>query len=276
MPEMPEVETVRRILKGKILGKKIQKTIIKDEIILKEINSVEFANAVAGRTIEDIDRYGKYLFFKLGDITLVSHLRMEGKYFTYDSDYEMGKHDHIAFLFTDGTMLVYNDTRKFGTMHLMNSDTLFEHRALSKLGKEPLSDELSWQYLRSKAEGKSKTVKEFLLDQTVVCGLGNIYVDEVLFMSKIDPRSRVSFLKPRHYKALVENTNIVIEKAIAEGGTTVKSFMASNNHSGLFQHSLNVYGRSNLPCRVCKTKIEKIKIGGRGTHYCPKCQRYLK
>ncbi len=272
MPEMPEVETVRRILNGKIVGKTIDKVIIKDPIIIKEIDIKSFADILHGRTIESMKRYGKYLFFEMGDITLVSHLRMEGKFFTYE-EHEFEKHDHIGFKFTDGSLLVYNDTRKFGTMHIMETAKLFEHPALSKLGIEPMNPNLTDSYLKAKAKGKTKTVKEFLLDQTVICGLGNIYVDEVLFLSKIHPQTRVTNLKPRHYKAIVENTNIVIEKAISEGGTTVKSFMASNEAHGLFQHSLNVYGKKGEPCPVCKTPIEKIKIGGRGTHFCKKCQR---
>ncbi len=272
MPEMPEVETVRRILNGKVIGKTIHKVIIKDPVIIKEIAPQEFADKVHMHTIHSVDRYGKYLFFNLGEITLVSHLRMEGKFFTYD-EHEMEKHDHIAFEFTDGSLLVYNDTRKFGTMHILESDHLFEHKALSKLGIEPLNPKLTDTYLRNKAGNKTKTVKEFLLDQTVICGLGNIYVDEVLFMSKIHPKTSIANLKPRHYKAIVENTNIVIQKAIDEGGTTVKSFMASNEAHGLFQHSLHAYGRTGEPCDVCGMPIEKIKVGGRGTHFCPKCQR---
>lgn len=272
MPEMPEVETVRRILNGKVVGKTINKVIIKDPVIIKEIDPVNFADSVHGRTIEAMERYGKYLFFRLGDITLVSHLRMEGKFFTYDQ-HQMGKHDHIAFEFSDGSLLVYNDTRKFGTMHIMKTDEMWNHPALSKLGIEPMSPNLTDKYLKAKANGKTKTVKEFLLDQTVICGLGNIYVDEVLFMSKIHPKTSVANLKPRDFRAIVENTNIVIEKAISEGGTTVKSFMASNEAHGLFQHSLNVYGKTGMPCPVCNTPIEKIKVGGRGTHFCKKCQR---
>lgn len=271
MPEMPEVETVRRILNSKVVGKTIAKTIIKDPIIIKEIDPVSFANSIHGKTIEGMKRYGKYLFFDLGEITLVSHLRMEGKFFIYDK-HELTKHDHIAFEFTDGSMLVYNDTRKFGTMHIMETKEMFKHKALSKLGVEPMSDKLTDKYLRGKAKGKTKTVKEFLLDQTVICGLGNIYVDEVLFMSKIHPQTSVVNLKPRHYKAIVESTNTVIAKAINEGGTTVKSFMASNEAHGLFQHSLNVYGRNGQACNSCGCIIEKIKVGGRGTHFCPKCQ----
>lgn len=272
MPEMPEVETVRRILKGKVVGKTISKVIIKDPIIIKEISPIEFADKLHGKTIEAMDRYGKYLFFKLGDITLVSHLRMEGKFFTYEQ-HEMEKHDHIGFEFTDGTLLVYNDTRKFGTMHIMETDKLFMHPALSKLGIEPMSPDLTAKYLQSKAQGKTKTIKEFLLDQTVICGLGNIYVDEVLFLSKIHPKTSVANIKPREFQAIVDNTNHVIAKAIDEGGTTVKSFMASNEAHGLFQHQLNVYARNGEPCVVCGTPIEKIKIGGRGTHFCKKCQR---
>ncbi len=272
MPEMPEVETVRRILKGKVVGKTIKKTIIKDPIIIKEMTPVDFADQLHGRTIIAVERYGKYLFFNMGDITLVSHLRMEGKFFTYP-EHEMEKHDHIAFEFTDSSLLVYNDTRKFGTMHIMPTAEMWKHKSLSKLGIEPLSPNLTADYLKAKVGGKTKTVKEFLLDQTVICGLGNIYVDEVLFMSGIHPKTSVANLKPRHFKSIVENTNIVIDKAISEGGTTVKSFMASNEAHGLFQHSLNVYARNGEPCHVCGTTIEKIKLGGRGTHFCPKCQR---
>lgn len=272
MPEMPEVETVRRILNGKIIGKTIKKVIIKDPIIIKEIDPVSFANKLANQTIEKMDRYGKYLFFNMGDITLVSHLRMEGKFFIYD-DYKLTKHDHIAFEFTDGSFLVYNDTRKFGTMHILETDQLFKHPALSKLGFEPNSAGLTADYLATKAKGKTLTIKQFLLDQTVICGLGNIYVDEVLFSSGIHPKTSVANITNKQFATIVEKTNAVITKATNEGGTTVKSFMASNEAHGLFQHSLNVYGRNGSPCHVCGTPIEKIKIGGRGTHFCKKCQR---
>lgn len=273
MPEMPEVETVRRILEKKVVGKTIKKTIIKDPIIIKEMTPNSFAETLNNRQIQAMDRYGKYLFFNLGELTLVSHLRMEGKFFTYDSSYELQKHDHIAFEFTDGTMLVYNDTRKFGTMHLMESDKLFEHRSLSKLGVEPLNPKLTQSYLLEKSKGKTKSIKEFLLDQTIICGLGNIYVDEVLFESGVHPKTSVVNIKKNEFSKIVKNTNGVIENAIDAGGTTVKSFMASNDAHGLFQHDLNVYGKKGKPCKKCNTPIEKIKVGGRGTHFCPKCQR---
>lgn len=273
MPEMPEVETVRRILDKKVVGKTIEKTIIKDPIIIKEMTPNLFAKTLHNRQIQAMDRYGKYLFFNLGDLTLVSHLRMEGKFFTYDNGYKLQKHDHIAFEFTDGTMLVYNDTRKFGTMHLMESDKLFEHRSLSKLGVEPLNPKLTAAYLLEKSQGKTKSIKEFLLDQTIICGLGNIYVDEVLFESGIHPKTSVVNIKKNEFSKIVKNTNEVIENAINAGGTTVKSFMASNDAHGLFQHDLNVYGKKGKPCKNCNTPIEKIKVGGRGTHFCPKCQR---
>ncbi len=271
MPEMPEVETVRKILNNKIVGKTIDEIIIKDPVIIKQITPADFVKKLRGKTITSMKRYGKYLFFELDEITLVSHLRMEGKFFIYD-DYELQKHDHIAFKFTDETMLVYNDTRKFGTMHILKTDDIFEHPSLKKLGIEPLSPKLTSSYLVGKAKNKTKTTKEFLLDQTVICGLGNIYADEVLFLSNINPKMSVANLKQDDFSNIVKSTNSVIKKAIDEGGTTIKSFMASNEAHGLFQHSLNVYGRKGLACHNCKSTIEKIKLGGRGTHFCPKCQ----
>lgn len=272
MPEMPEVETVRRILNAKVKGDVITKVIIGDPIIIKDSNLETFAEIVQNSEIVEIKRYGKYLFFNLGEYTLISHLRMEGKYFIYDEDYQFTKHDHIGFRLQSKRILVYNDTRKFGTMHLCKTAELQLQPQIAKLGIEPLNPDLTGDYLQTKAVGKVKSVKEFLLDQSIVCGLGNIYVDEVLFLSRIHPKTSVRNIDLEQFHTITLKINEVIAQAIAEGGTTVKSFMASNEAHGLFQHQLRVYGRANQPCKVCNTPIEKIRIGGRGTHFCPKCQ----
>lgn len=269
---MPEVETVRRILAAKVKGSVITKLVVKDPVIIKDISPILFADTICGQRIVDITRYGKYLFFNLGEYTLISHLRMEGKYFIYEEDYQMGKHDHIGFKLDDKRILVYNDTRKFGTMHLCKTADVKIQPGIAKLGIEPLNDHLTPDYLLEKAFGRRKTVKEFLLDQTIVCGLGNIYVDEVLFLSGIHPKTSVCNITYEQFTVVVASINTVIAKAIDEGGTTIKSFMASNEAHGLFQHNLNVYGRDGQDCLQCGAVIDKIKVGGRGTHFCPRCQ----
>ncbi len=275
MPEMPEVETVKRVL-SKLLVDKSPKTIEKIEVyysgILKEQTAEQFETILKGQTIKKIDRYGKYLFFQFDTHTIISHLRMEGKYNYNDLKHPISKHDHIVFNFTDKSCLTYNDTRKFGTMVLVKNDQVFNHKSIKKLGLEPLNSKLDALYLQTKASSKKKKIKEFLLDQTIITGLGNIYVDEVLFLSKIYPETTVDKLNLGQWNLIIQNSNQIIAQAIESGGTTVKSFAVSGDVTGLFQYNLNVYGRKGQKCPVCESQIQKIKVGGRGTHFCSQCQ----
>ncbi len=272
MPELPEVETVKRVLNQLVIGKKISNVEIKCDKMFKNIESDEFINTVSGQKITNIRRLGKYLFFDLETNTFVSHLRMEGKYNFFNQDFELTKHDHVIFYFDDDSCLMYNDTRKFGTFELVDYQKEQDLTSVNKLGLEPFDECLTVEYLKDKAKNKRLSIKQFLLDQTIITGLGNIYVDEVLFLAKIHPISSVSNLKTKDWQTIIEFSVKILSKSIEEGGTTVKSFSVSGDASGKFQHQLLVYGHKGEPCVFCQTPIEKCKIGGRGTHYCKVCQ----
>ena len=189
MPELPEVETVRRILKEDIINKKIIDIDIRYNKIIQNVSSEEFKNKLIGQTFIDIDRLGKYLICVLDDYYLIVHLRMEGKFF-YMHNEKISIHDHIIFKF-ENSELRYNDTRKFGTMHLFKrNENIYDIPPLNKVGLEPFNENVNVEYLKKYFNKSNKPIKTTLLDQSIIAGLGNIYVDEVLFMSKIHPNEK--------------------------------------------------------------------------------------
>ena len=272
MPEMPEVETVRRTLLPLIKGKTIKEvTVWYPKIITGDAK--EFARQLAGKKIVTIDRYAKYLLIRLSDnLTIVSHLRMEGKYRLVKINTKKDKHDHVQIIFSDNSALRYNDVRKFGRMQLIKTGTEKEKTGISKLGAEPNSAAFTVSYLQNGLARKKKNIKSTLLDQSVVAGLGNIYVDEVLWETKIHPLSQANTIPTKKVAQLHDNINSLIELAIAERGTTVHTYLDANGKTGGFQKMLQVYGHKNEPCVRCGTPLEKIKVNGRGTTFCPKCQ----
>ena len=272
MPEMPEVETVRRTLLPLIKGKTIKEvTVWYPKIITGDAK--EFKKQLAGKRIETIDRYAKYLLIRLsGHLTVVSHLRMEGKYRLVKVNTKKDKHDHVQIVFSDNSALRYNDVRKFGRMQLIKTGTEKEKTGISKLGAEPNSAAFTVSYLQNGLARKKKKIKNTLLDQSVVAGLGNIYVDEVLWETKIHPLSQANTIPAEKVAQLHDNINSLIELAIAERGTTVHTYLDANGKTGGFQKMLQVYGHKGEPCVRCGTPLEKIKVNGRGTTFCPECQ----
>lgn len=271
MPELPEVETVKETLKKQILNKKIIDVKVYYENIISAPKSNEFIKKCIGKTIEDIKRRGKWLIFDLNDYYLVSHLRMEGKYFIKNKDEEKSKHEHVCFIFSDNTSLRYNDTRKFGRMYLLEKDKAFSVMPLSELGLEPFDEKLTVNYLKDKYKTKGLPIKTVLLDQHIVVGIGNIYADEILFLSKINPLKKCSELNDKELLLIIENTKKVLKEAITLGGTTIISYESSEGVHGRFQNKLLVH--TKIECPICKNQIEKIRVGGRGTYFCPKCQK---
>ncbi len=272
MPEMPEVETVRRILESRIVGKTIRDVDVYFERMIRNQPVPSFIEKLQSQTIQAMDRYGKHLLFDFGDFVLISHLRMEGKYYIKNLDEPRDKHEHVIFYFTDGSTLRYHDTRKFGTFDIIDKTVLTTKSPLTGLGPEPTSKDLTVSYLTAKLRHKTQAIKPTLLDQTVICGLGNIYVDEVLFRSKLHPETPAGSLTKNNLKHIAEACKNVIEKAIDLGGTTVRSYTASLGVTGRFQNELNVHTKAGELCPNCHTVIEKIRVGGRGTYYCPTCQ----
>lgn len=268
MPELPEVTTVINTLKQNILGEHIKDIKINYGKLIKNVDEKTFKKSLIGEEIIDILRKGKYLIFVLTSFYMVVHLRMEGKFYLGD-DKEINVHDHIIFSLTD-KFLHFLDTRKFGTFYLFPKTTdIYKVEPLVNVGDEPFV--LDYQELFKKAKKSDKPVKTFLLDQKNVSGLGNIYVDEVLFKSRINPFTSTKTLKEEDYKLLIENAILTLNKAIKLGGTTIRSFHSAQEVTGRFQNELLVHTKT--VCPNCGLPIIKTKVGGRGTYYCPNCQK---
>ncbi len=273
MPELPEVETVKRTLQQLVIGKKIKEISVHWGNIIKKPNDVaQFCQLLVGQTINDIQRRGKFLKIIFADYVLISHLRMEGRYGLYEKDELIDKHTHVIFSFTDGTELRYRDVRKFGTMHLFMKGEEETQLPLVKLGIEPLAETFTPEQLKDLLSGTNRTIKATLLDQTKLVGLGNIYVDEVLFRSRINPKRIGKDLADKEIVKLHHEIKATLSEAIKLGGSSIKSYVNGQGESGMFQQQLFVYGLKNSPCKECSKLIEKTSVAGRGTHYCPNCQ----
>lgn len=269
MPELPEVETVRTILEKNIINKTIKDVVIKYDKIIQNVSVNEFVNNLNGQTFLEMRRRGKYLICVLNDYYLIVHLRMEGKFFLMHNE-PLSNHDHIIFKF-ENSELRYNDTRKFGTMHLFKRDVdIYNVYPLNRIGLEPFDEEFNSLYLKKYFNKSNKPIKTTLLDQSIIAGLGNIYVDEVLFMSNIHPLEKTKNLDDNNIESIAKNSVIVLNKAIRLGGTTIRSFQSSHDITGRFQNELLVH--TKIKCPTCNGYITKIKVGGRGTYFCEKCQ----
>lgn len=273
MPELPEVETVKETLKKQVLNKTIKDVNIYYDNLIEYPSTQEFKKNIIHQTITDIKRRGKWLVYVLNDYYLLSHLRMEGKYLIRNINDKIEKHEHIEFIFTDNTVLRYRDTRKFGRMHLIKKEDINNIGPLKELGLEPWDNNLTTKYLTEKYKNKKLPIKTLLLDQSIIVGIGNIYADEILFLSKINPLKKGSNLTEEELNSIINNTKNVLEEAIKGGGTTIRSYTSSEGVHGRFQQNLLVHNRENEECKTCKNTIIKIKVGGRGTYYCPSCQK---
>ncbi len=271
MPELPEVETVKETLKKLVVNKQINNVNIYYDKIIEFPTCDDFKKNLIGETIVDIKRRGKWLMFELKNYFLLSHLRMEGKYLFREIGSEVTKHEHISFILDD-CELRYKDTRKFGRMYLFKKDEAFNNKPLNELGKEPFDETLDVTYLKTKYAKKRLPIKTVLLDQSIIVGIGNIYDDEVLFLSQINPLTQANMLTNEQLQKIIDNTKSVLTKAINLGGTTIRSYESSEGVHGRFQNELLIHGRSGQ-CIICGSEIVKIKVGGRGTYYCPSCQK---
>ncbi|WP_462412463.1 DNA-formamidopyrimidine glycosylase [Neobacillus sp. Marseille-QA0830] len=274
MPELPEVETVRKTLIKLVQSKTIENiTVHWPKIIKNPLEVEQFIDALKGETIIDVGRRGKFLIIYTNHFALVSHLRMEGRYGLYPGEEPYDKHTHVIFHFTDGTELRYRDVRKFGTMHLYRKGEEFEKPPLVELGPEPFSGEFTKQYLKSKLSKTNRKIKPALLDQTILVGLGNIYVDEALFRAGIHPERLASSVTDKEIAKLHKEITDTLGEAVKKGGSTIRSYVNSQGEIGMFQLELYAYGREGEACKKCGRPLEKMKVGGRGTHYCPHCQK---
>lgn len=272
MPELPEVETVRNVLKKRILNKKIKDVKILYSKMLDN-NEKDFKNILIDNEFKDILRVGKWLIFELKEHFLLSHLRMEGKFFVKKSEEEVQKHEHVIICLNDGFDLRYHDTRKFGRMKIVKKEDLKDTEEIKKQGLEPMDKNLTSSYLLKKFKNKKLPIKSVLLDQTIISGLGNIYANEVLFASSIHPERSASSINKLECEKIISTSKSILEKSIIEGGTTIKSYTSSLGVTGNYQNFLKVHKREGLPCYNCNSLIKNIKIGGRSTYYCDVCQK---
>ncbi len=271
MPELPEVETVKRTLERYLVGRKIIDIHVYYSKILANTSVDDFKEKVKNQMIIGMDRRGKWLIFKLEDYDLVSHLRMEGKYFLKHPNEEITKHEHVTFTLDNNQQLRYQDTRKFGRMYVFKKDTLYQELPLSEIGKEPWDTSLTEDYLKEKLQDKRIPIKTSLLDQTIIAGIGNIYADEILFLSGIHPLKCSCKLTKKNRLDIIESTRKILEDAIIMGGTTIRSYESEKGVHGRFQQNLLVH--TVAVCSKCNTEIEKIVVGGRGTYFCKNCQK---
>ena len=270
MPELPEVETVKNKLKERILNKRILDVNIIYNNIIEYPSVIDFKKEIINQKINDITRRGKWIIFELDDYYLLSHLRMEGKYIFRNKNDLIDKHEHVIFILDDEE-LRYKDTRKFGRMHLIKKDELLKRKPISELGLEPWDNNLNNKYLKEKYKNKKLPIKTVILDQSIIVGIGNIYADEVLFLSKINPLKKANELNDSELDSIIDNTKLVLERAIKLGGTTIRSYESSEGVHGNFQDELLVHNKEICP--NCNIKLDKIRVGGRGTYYCPNCQK---
>lgn len=274
MPELPEVQTlIDVLLESGICNKEIFNVEVFYPKILKNSSIDNFKKFLINENIINIERLGKYLIFKLSNNkTMIIHLRMEGKIFFQNINEKYDeKHTLLKIDFLDNSIL-YNDTRRFGTFHIIDSYDYLSLPELSKIALDPLSDNVDWKYFSNKFLKTKKHIKTALLDQTKISGIGNIYADEILFASKINPLKLANELSSDEWKKISKNSKLILARAVKNKGTTIYSYMFKNNAMGEFQKFLKVHTKKNMPCSECNAIIKKITINGRGSYFCPKCQ----
>ncbi len=265
MPELPEVETVVRGLRPKIVGEKIQQV---ECFWQKALRPDTALDELPGRTIRDVTRRAKFIQIHLDESVLLVHLRMTGRLSTMLPPVENEKRVTVRLDFESGNSLYFMDTRKFGRMILAKRP----EDGLPALGPEPLSNRFTAQRFTQMLKDRSRQIKPLLLDQAFLAGLGNIYADEVLFRAGVHPLSTASALRPEQITKLHRAIRKVLRDSIRYQGTTVLSFVHGDGESGSYQDQLLIYGHTGKPCPNCAAEIEKIFVGQRGTHFCPHCQ----
>ena len=267
MPELAEVETTKRDLKKILIGKRICKVeVFLDKIVYNKKD--EFIKSSEGQTVLDVKRRGKWLLFELDSNYIIIHFRMEGRFYLLPLNEKRDKHDYVIFYFDDFS-LHFNDPRLFGKMEIIKKDELEKFFLDKKLGLEYTDSNLTPEYLKEKFKTHHTDIKKMLLDQSYVTGIGNIYADEILFASKINQKSYADWLTKPKLKEIIDNTKKVFEHSLKYKGT----YPNIDGKRGTFEEHLMVHKRQGEKCYNCGSIIIKEKVGGRGTYYCPKCQK---
>ena len=289
MPELPEVEVVKRSLESKIQNKIIKKVKINDIKLRYKLN-IKKISQLNNLKIKKIERRSKYLLFHFDKpIIMLVHLGMTGKFFFINENkkkfktsfyYNLNeakdqKYDRVIFLLKNRQKFIYNDLRKFGFIKLLSKNKIDKNLHLISLGPEPLSKYYNFNYFKNYIYQRKKTVKDLLMDQKFVSGLGNIYVNEILFSSKVKPTRKIKFLKDNEIKEIIKNTKKILSKSIKLGGASIKDFSSSNGKKGSFQQHFRAYAREGEKCSNidCSQRIYRVIISQRSAFYCPRCQK---
>ena len=288
MPELPEVEVVKRSLEKKIQNLTISNVKINDGNLRYKLNKGEISKLV-GKRIEKIERRSKFLIFKMNkNLKMLVHLGMTGKFFFVDKKKEKhktsfyynlnsskdNKYDRVIFFLKHDQKLIYNDVRKFGFIKFYNSEE-YESLHLRNLGPEPLGKECDFKYFKKYIKGRKRKIKDILMDQRCISGLGNIYVNEILFQSNVRPYRKVSSIKDFEIKKIIKNIKKILKISIKLGGSSIKDFSSDDGKKGIFQQYFKVYGRKGKKCSNidCNSRIIRMVISNRSTFFCKKCQK---
>lgn len=277
MPELPEVESLRQILAQSARGRTFVGAVVKERRLRRAVTP-DLAAAIAGRTIENIGRRAKYLLLELsGGQVMIVHLGMSGSLTHRRDGFDTAsfdpRHDHIEFALDDGSRLVYNDPRRFGLMKLAANAELDSLSELRGLGPEPLGGGFSEEYLWRMTRGRKAAIKNVLMDQRIVAGVGNIYASEILFRAKVRPTRRAGKVTREEIRRIVEATPQILREAIGSRGTTFRSYRDSRGQPGRFAERLRVYDREGKRCLECGAAIRAVTVGQRSSFYCPRCQK---
>lgn len=269
MPELPEVETVRRSLERLIADQLIAAVQVREPRLRKPV-APDFAALLTGRIVRQVGRRGKYLNIRLDNAMIwLIHLGMTGQVLVGDPQEPLRTHDHVVITFADGRRLRYNDTRRFG---LMTIGQEAEIEAQMALGVEPLSPTFSVRYLRERLQQTQRTIKDAMMDQRLVAGVGNIYASELLFRAQVHPGRIAASLDQREIARIVKATKTILREAIQHRGSSISDYVDGEGQPGSFQNRFRVYDQEGKPCRSCNSPIQRVTHGGRSSFFCPRCQ----
>ncbi|HZA88709.1 MAG TPA: bifunctional DNA-formamidopyrimidine glycosylase/DNA-(apurinic or apyrimidinic site) lyase [Solirubrobacterales bacterium] len=275
MPELPEVETIRRQLEPELVGRRIESVEVLDERLTRPVSPREVERACAGRRIESVERRGKYLILRLdGERSLVMHLRMTGN-LVLGGPRADPLHLRALIRLESGGSLLFTDTRRFGTAVVLDDDDLEEYMA-PRAGIEPLSEGLTAEEIGALAEGRRAPLKSFLLVQSGIAGIGNIYADEALWRAELHPLSPAGSMRPEHWERLRRGIVDTLEAGLANGGASIDDYRDARGEEGTMQDEFLVHTREGLPCPRCGTEIRRTVLSGRSTYFCPGCQKRLR
>jgi len=274
MPELPEVEVIRRGLANSITGRKITRILCGGKRLRLSLPRKKLAGYIGDQEITNVERRAKYLLIHTASgAVLVIHLGMSGRLGLFPEKTPRAKHDHLRLLLDNGLELRFNDARRFGSIQVLSRDAISSPaNFFSAIGPEPLGREYTAAYLRKRAGNRRQPVKNFLMDARVVAGIGNIYASEILFDAGLHPERPVCGLEPREWQRLVSSSRKILKRAIKCGGTTIADYVDASGSRGLFQVELRVYGKKDAPCGRCAAPIKKTVLAGRSSFFCPHCQ----